>query len=532
MKIGKRTMGLLLLVCLLVGPVLVLSAGAQGESGTTAGGDDIIIVKAVLGEHASSPIDPDAPVYQEITRKTGIKLDIEAIPDSDFRTKRNLLLATNQVPDILEMGLAQAQDFADSGAIAPLMDLIDEYAPNAKALVESEPEVRKVILDGELWYMPVWDLRKKMNAPVPNIRRDLLEDNGLEMPDTFDDLYEVLKRLKEIYPSSMPWTTRGGTKNLLNRSAYPMGMGYNIHYNKDTNGGAWVYGTIRPEFKDILVFFNKLYTEKLLDPDFAINTADQWHQKLGSGKSFFYYDNMTFAVNYTLALRTDKPDATFWPVPVMENPKGQRNNFFYPRHHVQNGYAIGANSDYPERIMEMFNWMLSPEGYSITNWGIEGVHYTREEYLFSGAPEIMYSYDGDKGGYEVLPEIIAEYKNASDPQRAMRSTIGTGLLQFTICTDQKPIYYYDPPIVDDWYAQLNDDPGMLEFVREPVFTVDERELLKKYKTEVDIILLPALDRFIIGTLPLSDFDSIAQQAVDAGALEIEKIYNQAEARSK
>ena len=58
---------------------------------------------------------------------SGIKLDIEAIPDSDFRTKRNLLLATNQVPDILEMGLAQAQDFADSGAIAPLMDLIDEY---------------------------------------------------------------------------------------------------------------------------------------------------------------------------------------------------------------------------------------------------------------------------------------------------------------------------------------------------------------------------------------------------------------------
>ena len=68
----------------------------------------------------------------------------------------------------------------------------------------------------------------------------------------------------------------------------------------------------------------------VLDPDFAINSSSQWHEKLGSGKSLFYYDNMTFGLNYTISLRQMKPDALFWPVPVMENSVRRRgSNFSY-----------------------------------------------------------------------------------------------------------------------------------------------------------------------------------------------------------
>ena len=49
-------------------------------------------------------------------------------------------------------------------------------------------------------------------------------------------------------------------------------------------------------------------------------------------------------------------------------------------------------------------------------------------------------------------------------------------------------------------------------------------------TDVDNILDPALDRFIVGTLSMDEFDNVMKQAIDAGALEIEEIYNAAEAR--
>lgn len=500
--------------------------GGQDEDGS-AGTTEEVTITLVKGEHPSSPIYPDAPVYQAIREKTGIILNIEAIPSGDYNAKRNLLLATDQVPDILNIDLRRAQDFADSGSLMPLIALIDKNAPDLKKLMSDTPEVKKVMLDDELWYFPIWDLRKKMNAPVPMIRKDLLDDNGLEMPDNFEELYAVLKKLKEIYPQSFPWSTRSGTRNLLNRSAYPMGIGYSIYYDKDIGGGQWVYGTVRPEFKEVLAFFNKAYEEGVLDPDFAVNTADQWHEKMGSGRSFFYYDNMTFGVNYTIALRKDKPNAAFWPVPVMENSIGRRNNYFYPRHHVHSGYGMGANTDHADRITELFNWMVTLEGWETTNWGVEGVHYTKNGSLFD-TPATMLKYGGDV--YEVKPDVLEEYKGSADPQRAMRSNIGSGLLQFTIFIDQKPIYYFDPPMVDDWYKQLEDDDGMLEFVREPPFTADEREKLKKLKTDVDNILIPALDSFIIGNIPLDDFEKISEQAIKAGALEIEKIYNDAEAR--
>ena len=84
----------------------------------------------------------------------------------------------------------------------------------------------------------------------------------------------------------------------------------------------------------------------------------------------------------------------------------------------------------------------------------------------------------------------------------MRASIGTGLLQFALLVDQKPIYYYDPAEVSDWYAQVNSDPNMHLPVLPPAFNEAERERLKRLITDVDNILDPALDGFIVGTLSM------------------------------
>ena len=276
-----------------------------------------------------------------------------------------------------------------------------------------------------------------------------------------------------------------------------------------------VASTVKPEFRTILEYFRSAYEDGVLDPDFAINSSSQWHEKLGSGKALFYYDNMTFALNYTLSLRQVKADAVFWPVPVMENQFGERRNYFYSKHWLTSGFIVSAASDHHDQIMELFNWMADGDGEVITNWGNEGEHWHRVN-----------------GEIEALPEVLDTYRGASDPQRAMRAALGTGLLQFALIVDQKPIYYYDPLEVSDWYAQINSDPNMILPVLPPPFNEAERERLKRLITDVDNILNPALDGFIVGTLPLDDFDSVMQQAIKASAEEIEEIYNAAEERTR
>jgi ABC-type glycerol-3-phosphate transport system substrate-binding protein len=287
-----------------------------------------------------------------------------------------------------------------------------------------------------------------------------------------------------------------------------------MYYDQDVGGGRWVFGNVTDDFRTyVMAFYRQLYDEGILDPDFAINTSDQWHEKLGSGKSLFFYDNMSFAVNYNRSLRQNDPDAGFTPIPIMENEKGQRRNFFYTRHWWGGGWGVSAETEYPDRIVELFDWMVDTEGFEVTNYGIEGEHYTKE---------------GNE--YFVNPDLIEKYGEMSDPFRSMRADVGTGLLQFAVLVSTKIWYLWDPPEVRGWYEMLAEDPGMREAVLEPVFTPDERDRLKVLRTEVDNLLVPAMDEVIIGNITLEEFAEVQQMARDAGADEVEEIYNRAEAR--
>ena len=498
------------------GLALLLVSGTAWAAGQEEGGAaaaERVTITYIRSEHPSSPINPEAPVYQAIREHTGIDLQIEAIPGGDFNAKVQLLLGTAQLPDIMRITQRQVNDFADAGVFLPLNEPLQTQAPALWKKIEAVADAKKTFIDGTMYYVPQLNSFKLLNGPVPNIRRDLLDDLGLQMPDNFEELHEVLATFKREFPDSQPWTNRSGTRNLLNRAGFPMGMGWGIHWVPSED--RWVYGTVKPEFRGVLEYFRRAYEDGVLDPDFAINSSSQWHEKLGSGKSLFYYDNMTFALNYTLSLRQVKPDAVFWPVPVMENQFGERRNYFYSKHWLTSGFIVSAASDHHDQIMELFNWMADGDGEIITNWGNEGEHWHRVD-----------------GAIEALPEVLDTYRGASDPQRAMRAALGTGLLQFALIVDQKPIYYYDPVEVSDWYAQINSDPNMILPVLPPPFNEAERERLKRLITDVDNILNPALDGFIVGTLPLDDFDSVMQQAIKAGAEEIEEIYNAAEERTR
>lgn len=135
-----------------------------------------------------------------------------------------------QLPDIARLRQRQVNDFADSGVFLELNEPVQNQAPALWAKIMAIPDARKTFIDGTMYYVPQMDSFQKILAPIPMIRRDLLDDVGLEMPDSFDELYDTLATFKREYPDSQPWTVRGGTRNLLNRAAFPMGMGWSIHW--------------------------------------------------------------------------------------------------------------------------------------------------------------------------------------------------------------------------------------------------------------------------------------------------------------
>jgi ABC-type glycerol-3-phosphate transport system substrate-binding protein len=369
----------------------------------------------------------------------------------------------------------------------------------------------------------------------------------MPLPDDFDKLYNALKELKKANPSILGWTARksgtpSGIKRELMIVAYPFGSGLggwsrgadNLYWEETVDKGKWLYGQIHPEFKDALAYFAKLYKEQLLDPDFAIATPDQWHERNSSGKGVFAWDNFSFCVRWNQAVRGADPKATWTPFPIIKGTKGARQNDYSGFAGSGGGWCIGANCKNPERAIELLDWKLTPVGLDTCSWGIQDTHYT----LKGTRPEAVTDYSNAAlqktfapGSRVLKPEIVEKYKTKADPFRSYQSDTGTGQLDFGFLWDDAVIYTWDAPgEADAWYAMSSSDKGLHPEIMAPSFTKEETDKLKKIQTDVNAILDPAIDKVVIGQATLADYDKAVQDAIKAGAQDLEKIYNEAEAR--
>ena len=72
-------------------------------------------------------------------------------------------------------------------------DLIDQYAPNVKKLLELYPEAAKTItMNGHIYVLPTWSTPAREvinNDNRKTINTTWLANVGLESPHTLDELY-------------------------------------------------------------------------------------------------------------------------------------------------------------------------------------------------------------------------------------------------------------------------------------------------------------------------------------------------------
>jgi len=503
------------------------------------------VIEAIVsrGEHPAQPIKQDAPAHLAITEATGVKLTFQVVPDADYAAKQKVWLATKQVPDLMRAGVGAIKDYVGAGVLMPIMPLVEKHGPNLKRYLDDNRKlgVQKLTVNGELYYVPHQYFNRKVLATMPMIRMDVLKKLGLKEPTDFEELFEVLKAFKKAYPNSAVYTNRSGTERLLYCTAYSMGSGYTsgglpAYFDKDVDGGKWLYGPIHEEFNYVVDWFARAYKEKLLDPDYAITTADQWHQKNSTDAGLYCFENMSFGVRWNLALRQKDPNAGWGPLHILKGKKGRR---MYDYTGLGDSYVIGGNAKYPDRLVQLMDWMITPEGLDITNWGIEGKHYTLktpraarvDSYTVPGIEKAI-----PAAGKELKKDIWDTYAKKTDPFRSYQSDTGTGLLDFDMLTDSTVEYLWDPPgETDEWYALTAKDhaDGVIHMpALAPAFTKEENDRLKKLYTDINAIVDPAIEKTIMGQMSMSDYLKEVDKARKAGAEEVEKIYNEAEARSK
>lgn len=244
--------------------------------------------------------DPGGPdwneleVFQRLTEITNIEFTFEMSEDETWSEQKNIALVGGEYTDLILRDRAtdailDEETYGPQGVFIDLTELIDQYAPNLKALLEERPDIKAAItaLDGKIYGLPYAFETATTQAHTGFFDSAWMEAVGIDkVPETTDELYDMLVAFKEQDANGngdtsdeIPFTCVG-LETTMRDLLIPAFTGTGEGLGFDLKDGEVVYTPALPEYKNFLEFANKLYTEGLLDPEFSTQTVQQWQAKV------------------------------------------------------------------------------------------------------------------------------------------------------------------------------------------------------------------------------------------------------------
>ncbi|WP_329054207.1 extracellular solute-binding protein [Streptomyces violaceus] len=355
--------------------------------------------------HNNNPVYPMKGgwlFWKELTKRTGVTLKAVDVPLADYERKRSVLIGAGDAPFLIPKTYHPSEvAFVSSGAVLAVSDYV-KLMPNFRDKVRKwklEPELDSIRQsDGKYYLLP--GLHEKVKSGYSlSLRTDILEKHGLSLPTTWDELYDVLKALKEEYPGKYPFSDRWSTN-----TPFPCGalFGYlgqafgvragwaydNISF--DHKAQKFVFTGAQDGYRQMVEYLRRLVAEKLMDPESFSQTDDQAVQKLLAEKCYAMSANPQELVqNYRYNLEKQVKGAKIEMIPAPVGPAGP---VVLGGSRLENGVMISSKalkSDSFVAMMQFVDWLwYSDEGQRLARWGVEGVTYTRSGNQYKPKPGI------------------------------------------------------------------------------------------------------------------------------------------------
>ncbi|MGO4928196.1 ABC transporter substrate-binding protein [Fundicoccus sp. Sow4_F4] len=358
------------------------------------------------------------PVAQEITERTGIKLELSHPVGGDEQAIP-LMIASGDYPDLI-YSKGDLNKLIDAGAVIPLDDLIEEKGENLKAMYgEQLTRLRNSLEDPQIYHLGtggVTNLQLKTSGTV-QIQLDVLKELGYPEINTLEEYEAALTEYIDMYPeidgqptiglsllgSDWRWLITVG-----NPAGFAAGFQDDGQWHVDEETGETFYKFLVPEIREYFKWLNHMNDIGLLDPESFTQTFDSYIAKLSSGRVLGTADQDWNVSQAVAVLKADDKANRLWaplPVTVSEDQLSQstRDAGFTGTM----GISISSTSDKQEEAFEFLDWMASEEAQILVNWGVEGVHYDIVDGLRVQKPEDRenantnpnYSIDAGIGAY-------------------------------------------------------------------------------------------------------------------------------------
>lgn len=454
---------------------------------------------------------PEVPVkdswefFDEIKERTNVDIKLTHIPFSDAVEKRSLLISAGDAPEVIPLVYTgEEQQFAASQAVLPISDYV-EHMPNFQKYVKEwdlEAMVDNLRLaDGKYYMVPGL---QEVSVPMFSliVRKDVFDEVGEPLPETWDDLRVSLEKIKAKYPDSKPLADGFEGGSMLNYAAHAFGTvggwGYGNGTFFDEEQGKFIYAGASDSYKDMLEYFHGLAEDGLLDTESFTAANDGTGtvtEKFAAGQVFAASGAAGTVQEFATALNATDAAGKFELLQIAP-PGGEAGQVVEPRN-FWNGFMLTTEAkDDPHFLakLQFLDWLYySPEARDLLRWGVEGEHYTKSA----------------DGKYTLNPEFSLKAFNINNEGTTdIQKDLGYSNDVLSGSTESRALKesYNTPEYVDYIDSVLSSRTPRDPF---PPAPLDEGEL-----EQASLMATPLKDtvdtntlKFILGERPLSEWDA-------------------------
>ena len=465
-------------------------------------------------------IGNDCALWNELASRTGVNLEFTVVNPDTESEKFNLMVASNDLSDIISNATTLYSNggeaaIADEILIDHLPYLTEELTPQICKLMEAYPDAVPEALTESGWLagMPQLSMQTETTQTFgPMIRKDWLDELGLDAPETYDELHDVLKAFKEKKGADAPLLLNYAATGINNGLV----EGYGIfglvadaamsepYYQVDDTV---MYGPIQPEFKDYLTMIHDWYQEGLIWQDFMSYTDFQNPPTdvILADRAGVFYAEVTYIATLEDASNTEGFELV--AIPDFVQKSGDTIPFKEERAYAASTpWSISTQCQYPELLMQWCNYMYTDEGALLCNYGIEGE-----------------SFEYDENHIPVFTDLVLNNPDMS-----------TTVALFMYCLDRGP-FYRDETREQSGYTQAQKEASSIwqsnmsvgRGIGSTALNTEESNEVNQFYGDIKTYIEQSVLEFVIGNRDLTEFDEFVSHIEGMGIDEVTACYQAA-----
>ena len=350
--------------------------------------------------HLGGSMNPNAKLPEGMSYENNSYLDflsedlnIKVVYDwiassSDYDEKMNLCIGSGTIPELMNVNATQYRALVKYDMIQPLDQYFEDYASDTlKGYVESGgEELKKCISNdkGEMMAIPAPSMMVgEMNEMW--IRQDWLDNLGLEAPRTWDEMAAVAEAFVTQDPDgngeddTIGILGPGNSNHINDIGDNQFGLdplfcsfqSYPQYWLQDEDGTV-KYGSIQPETRVALEKIQKLYTDKLIDPEMLVRNNCQ--EAILSGKVGIFFGPWWSGYTVSEATLAGEADWRAYFTPLSEDGK-----YYTHMPDPTSKYVVVSKScKNPEAAIKIINYLIAYE----KDWVADGTNAKMESSQF------------------------------------------------------------------------------------------------------------------------------------------------------